>query len=256
VERLRNSGSAGHIGWQDLKLWAQEMVFENECVEPLFSQADVDEAFSPNMVCVYLHHALENRQSKERMSKPLRSTDEALAEIIKKLKNEQDYFLKSNLLPSVMEAAVNRWQEEYDEVHKEVALPLSRTDIITRAAQFGVDVNEKNFDQVYKYRENVQLCRNCCHVERCPQFLQPNKLFNCHIETERKWNNYPHTLHLVVSRGSSESKEKLVEQIKSRAVAGTNNRKKPSPIQTGEDTNIGKQVELLLLQYVGQLSSA
>ncbi|KAF2352795.1 hypothetical protein FHG87_016449 [Trinorchestia longiramus] len=88
VERLRNSGSAGHIGWQDLKLWAQEMVFENECVEPVFSQADVDEAFSSNMVLFIT--------------------------LVTYSVDDISYYFR-----------------------------FSRTDIITRAAQFGVDVNEK-----------------------------------------------------------------------------------------------------------------
>ncbi|XP_018006603.1 uncharacterized protein LOC108664518 [Hyalella azteca] len=259
IERLRHSGSAGHVGWQGLVAWANELAYDHSPVphgppphgpSPLFSRAQVDEAFSAPMVCSYVHHALEYRQSRERMKKELLGPAEARDAIFTKLANEQDYYLKNVLLPKLLKSTVQRWEAEYDEVHKAVAVPLSRLEIIQRAVALGVNVNEQNFDQIYKYRENVRMCRNCCHVEKCPHFLKPNARFNCHIETERKQADYPHTLHLLVSSDSAGNQDQLVEKIANRSAAGTRARKKPPPIPSDDLSLLKLQVEHLAQAYI------
>ena len=54
--RLRNSGSAGHVGWEDLKAWAFEMV---DLTGHLVSKEDIDMIFSNEMVAqLYIENFL------------------------------------------------------------------------------------------------------------------------------------------------------------------------------------------------------
>ncbi|XP_018014743.1 uncharacterized protein LOC108671683 [Hyalella azteca] len=202
------------------------------------------------MVVSYVHHALEHRQSRERMTRALTSHVDARDVVSKRLVSEQEYFIRHNLLPKVLEVAQQRWQAAYDAAHVGLAVPLTRPQLIARAAALGVPVTEDNFDTLYKYRPDVRLCRNCCHVEACPHFLRPNRRFNCHIEAERTAPDYPHTLHLVVSRDAAGAPEQLVQQVASRSQAGTRDRPKPPSITSTDLTHLREQVCQLAQAYV------
>ncbi|XP_047741230.1 uncharacterized protein LOC125179436, partial [Hyalella azteca] len=99
IARLRHSGSAGQVSWQGLQAWAQELACG---ATPLWSPASVQDAFSGPMVVSYVHHALEHRQSRERMTRALTSHVDARDVVSKRLISEQEYFIRHNLLPKVV----------------------------------------------------------------------------------------------------------------------------------------------------------
>ena len=46
--------------------------------------------------------------------------------------------------------ALKVWTQGYMDVHKNMAVPLSRDEIVQKATARGVDVTEESFDKIYK----------------------------------------------------------------------------------------------------------
>jgi len=219
IAKLSNLGAAGHVRWNALRGWAEYLSRPSDSPEGArLSEKDVDNIFSPKKIAAYIHFALKSKNSKERWNCAVNFElkESVKNEIETNLKNEQRKLLKSDLFNKVQEHVLQLWTQEYLKVHQDVAVPLTRGEIIARATARGYPVTEDSFSSVYKYRERVGLSRNSCHVERCPHFLRPDNRFNCHLIVERKFADYPHNLHLVTSL--EKNSEKRVNEVRQEMV--------------------------------------
>lgn len=251
--KLSHSGSVGQVSWNDLKAWAQEMlktlgpdgnpVFpsgsppdqpmdqDGKPVAPpqrrpvCLIQEDIDIAFNHESVCAYIYHSLLYRSSRARLGREMASPSEAMQIIEKNVDAEWKQTVVEVLRKHVEETVMTAWQSAYDEAHKNLVIPMTREQIVEEAQRRGIDVTLDTFSQVYKYREKVGICRNCCQVRECPQYLIPNRHVNAHLEVERRDNvHFPHTLHLAVSRnvGDLSTTHDFIEHGR---IAGTHKRK-------------------------------
>lgn len=208
VQRLNNVSSAGDLTWAVLKTFAQEVGLSQEAINQLFSEQSV---------FVYTAHALRYRRSRERLATPLNDYDGSLAFVTKQIQSENFRMVSKVVHREVWQAMEAAWLEGYSAAHRGVVRPMSRQDIVARARDKGVPVDEATFDQVYKsYREDVGLLGNACQSEACPFFLLPHKTYNQHASVERRHcYSFPHCFHRVAYENRRRDLAKAVADLQS-----------------------------------------
>lgn len=217
TKRLRNPAGCGDVRFYTFRAWAQEMGV---------SEDDINAAYDPAQVLVYVCEALRFRNSRERLARDLSTHDECLEYIKGQVAKENGKTLEQLVVKKINETAMSRWMETYLTIHKPVVKPLSREQVIAEAQPRGIQVTEETFNQVYRYDPECQLVRNACQIPACPHYLVPTKRFNQHLAVERLSGIFPHALHLVAKELCGENEDKVVEEIVTGSHSGTRNRKK------------------------------
>ncbi|CAL4067710.1 unnamed protein product [Meganyctiphanes norvegica] len=192
VNQLRNVSACGDVSWASLKTFAKEVGL---------SESDVAEIFSDENIFLYVAHSFRYTSSRERLETPLPDYIKCVEEITKKVKEESSKDIIKSLSEKLLKEMVNSWLNAYTEAHAGLVEPMTKSQIIQEARAKEIDVNEENFEQVYKrYRPSVGLMGNACQQRSCPWFLQPMKTYNEHSSTERRNANFPHGLHITSKR--------------------------------------------------------
>ncbi|KAG7165468.1 hypothetical protein Hamer_G007313, partial [Homarus americanus] len=187
VKKLSNYGSCGYVKIKSFHAWAEEMGVPNDSIK---------EASDPSQVLRYVNEALQHHSSKERLSKDLDTTEEAMEFIKKKVIQENTKTLKESLLKEGQECAEAEWHKAYTVLHSPLVMPLKQKQIIEAAQAKGIEVTEETFSRIYRYDERLGLLRNACQIPGCPHYLSPHRNFNQHLAVEREHKNFPHCLHL------------------------------------------------------------
>lgn len=139
------------------------------------------------------------------------------AEVAKNVKGESSKDVIKNLKEKLEKCMISSWTKSYNEAHAHVVEPMTKSQIIQEARSKGVDVNEGNFEQVYKrYRPSVGLMGNACQSRTCPWFLKPMKTYNQHAYAERANADFPHGLHVTSKHHCTEN----VDTITNKIIAG------------------------------------
>ncbi|CAL4101313.1 unnamed protein product [Meganyctiphanes norvegica] len=193
IRSLRNIASCGDVSWKTLQTFAKEVGLADVDIQNLFSEQNVFR---------YVAHALKYRNSRERLETPLSDYLSYEKEVTTKVQAEASKNVSIALYESLVKDMLTAWNKAYEEVHKEVVEPMTRSQIIKEATLQGISVNEENFDTVYKrFRPNVGLLGNACQSKKCPWYLKPNKSYNQHNFAERQSDNsFPHALHLATQK--------------------------------------------------------
>ncbi|RXG59084.1 Sodium-coupled monocarboxylate transporter 1, partial [Armadillidium vulgare] len=90
-----------------------------------------------------------------------------------------------------------KWREEYSAVHsREIVQPMTKELVLLTAQKKGVEVNQENFEAVYRFDSQSGLLRNSCMVKNCPFYLIPNESFGQHIFAGRE-KIFIHQFHKI-----------------------------------------------------------
>ncbi|XP_045117428.1 uncharacterized protein LOC123508074 isoform X1 [Portunus trituberculatus] len=227
VKHLKNVSSCGEVRFFTFGTWAEEMGVPKETIKA---------AYEPSQVLIYVCEALNNRSSKERMSKTLGSHSDCLKIIKEQVKKEIGNTLLGNLRRKIAELTVGEWKKEYLSTHEQIVKPLSLEQVVAEAQARGIDVTEDTFKLKYRYNAQCKLLRNACQIPVCPFYLVPNRRFNQHLAVERVFGHFPHSLHVVSKEMCDESVEHVMGEIITGSHSGRKNRKKcpivePEPFQ-------------------------
>ncbi|CAL4122243.1 unnamed protein product [Meganyctiphanes norvegica] len=208
VNQLRNVSACGDVSWNTLKTFSKEVGL---------SEMDVEDLFRDENIFTFVAHGFKYTNSRERLDSPLTEYNKCVVEITKKVKEESSKGEIKNLYEKLVNEIVNSWLCTYTEAHAGAVEPMTKSQIIQKAMVKGFNVNDENFDQIYKrYRPSVGLMGNACQSLRCPWFLQPMKTYNEHAATDRLGDDFPHALHITTKHHCAAD----VRTINNKIVAG------------------------------------
>ena len=205
IEDIRNVSACGDVSFSTLKVFAKEVGL---------SDSDVEELFSDENLFTYIAHAFQYPESKARLTRDLPTYDKCYKELRRTLQDKMKFDITQDICKQFTQQILDMWHSEYKECHSEIILPMTENTIIEKANNMGINVNERNFKQVYKrYRSTVGLLGNACQSKKCPWFLQPKNNYNEHAYAGRQSDDFPHCLHLVTKRKCFEDLSSIKQSI-------------------------------------------
>lgn len=186
VEKLRDVFLAGDISWFSLRIFAKEVGLKEDVIDNMFNEHNV---------FIYTAHALQYRDSRERLTSNVSDNVQAL--VTQRVHQENCLNIYKEFENIIVQHKKDLWLQEYLSTHREIVRPMTRSQILIEASGRGVQVTNDTFEEVYKkYRPNVGLLGNACQCRNCPFYLIPSKRYNQHLHLARHYSsNYPHHLH-------------------------------------------------------------
>ncbi|RXG73289.1 hypothetical protein Avbf_00131 [Armadillidium vulgare] len=182
IMKLKNATSAGNIRLNAIRGFLIELNLSDTLIESYFDE---------KTIFVYALHCLKTKSSsKDRLTNPLPSYEEA-REAVKRMINKENknYFeskclkavslvpLKFTMFINVLSIAEKKWREDYFRIHSnEVAEPMTKEQILFAAQGKGVQVNEQNFDQIFRYNMKKQTFKKRLHVEKLSILLDTKQI--------------------------------------------------------------------------------
>ncbi|CAL4068503.1 unnamed protein product [Meganyctiphanes norvegica] len=206
VNKLRNIASCGDVSWRTLRTFAKEVGLADDDIQNLFNDQNVFR---------YVAHALKYRNSRERLETTLSDYISYEKEVTQKVQSEAAKYVSRALFESLVNEMLTAWNNAYEEVHKEIVEPMTKSQIIKESMLRGINVNEENFDNVYKrFRSNVGLLGNACQCKKCPWYLKPNRSYNQHSFAERQTEKFfPHALHIATQKYRDSSVDEITKIV-------------------------------------------
>ncbi|KAB7495439.1 hypothetical protein Anas_06887 [Armadillidium nasatum] len=174
INNMKNEELAGDICLSDVKHFVSELNFSSRNL--------LETCFDEQLIFVSVFHCLQTRNNpKERFTKPLPNYEEA-RDIVKGTILDEKKTLVTKTIKNVLHIADYKWREEYSAVHsKEIVQPMTKEIVLLNAQKKGVEVNQENFEAVFRFDSQSGLLRNSCMVKNCPFYLIPNESFGQHI---------------------------------------------------------------------------
>lgn len=196
IEKLKkewNGGSVGNLTWTSLK------VFTNSCGYDI----------SDENIFQYVVHSIKHSGSAERMC-VVEDYESSKDWIMNELIGLNFAKLREKTISEYKTKASDKYFESLALEHQ-TTLPMSRQDIITKANELGIDVNEETFDTVYQFNSENKLLNNACMSKECPYFLVPSARFSSHIERIKANPNFIHSYHRTIYAVKNKPVNNIIE---------------------------------------------
>ncbi|KAL7643245.1 UNVERIFIED_CONTAM: hypothetical protein RMT77_006536 [Armadillidium vulgare] len=245
IMKLKNATSAGNIRLNAIREFLIELNLSDTLIESYFDE---------KIIFVYALQCLKTKSSsKDRLTNPLPSYEEAHEAVKRMINKENKNYFESKCLKAVLSIAEKKWREDYFRIHSnEVAEPMTKEQILFAAQGKGVQVNEQNFDQIFRYNIKSKLLRNACMLKNCPFYLIPNRSFNQHISVERE-KEFPHQLHKISHEVATQNgtSNDVISHILKEGYESQNGLKVPQVPSQEYLSSIDCKIEHLVNQYKG-----
>jgi len=228
IDKLKkewNDGSVGNLSWKGLKVFTNSIGYD----------------ISDNNIFQYIVHAIKHSGSADRMSQ-VEDYESSKDWIINELIGLNFAKLREQTITEYKAKASDKYFESLALEHQ-LTLPMSKQDIITKAIELGIDVNEETFDSIYQFNPDNKLLNNVCMSKDCPYFLHPRTDFSSHIERIKANPDFIHSYHRTIYADKHKSVNKIIEDL----VKGSHRPDKYS----GVPLSISKKI--LIEKYFGDI---
>jgi len=228
IDKLKkewNGGSVGNLSWKGLKVFTNSIGYD----------------ISDNNIFQYIVHAIKHSGSADRMSQ-VEDYESSKDWIINELIGLNFAKLREQTITEYKAKASDKYFESLALEHQ-LTLPMSKQDIITKAIELGIDVNEETFDSIYQFNPDNKLLNNVCMSKDCPYFLHPRTDFSSHIERIKANPDFIHSYHRTIYADKHKSVNKIIEDL----VKGSHRPDKYS----GVPLSISKKI--LIEKYFGDI---
>ena len=190
-----NGGSVGNLTWKGLKVFTNSIGYD----------------ITDENIFQYVVHAIKYSGSAERMCN-VESFEDSKDWVINELIGMNFAKLREQTIMEYKSKASDKYFESLAFEHQTI-LPISKQDIITTANGLGIDVNEENFDSIYKLNPDNKLLSNACMAKDCPYFLHPRIDFSSHIERIKANPNFIHSYHRTIYADKNKSVKNIINDL-------------------------------------------
>ncbi len=190
-----NGGSVGNLSWGGLKVFTNSIGYD----------------ISNENIFQYVVHAIKHSGSAERMCE-VEEYELSRDWVINELIGLNFAKLREQTISEYKTRASDKYFELLAIEHQ-TTLPMSKQDIIAKAKEIGIEVNEENFDSVYQFNPDNKLLNNACMSQDCPYFLHPRSDFSSHIERIKANPNFIHSYHRTIYADKHKSVNKIIENL-------------------------------------------
>ena len=200
IEKLHNEfngGSVGNLVWKGLITFTNTLGID----------------ISEENILQFAVHGLIHSGSADRMNQ-IKSYSDSKSYILNELIGIKFREIKEQKIHQYLRETSERYFEIFAQEHQNI-FPMNKQDIINKAEELGIHVNQDTFDDVYKFNPDNGLLSNACASKSCPFYLIPRTDFSAHIERLKNNPDFIHSYHRTIFAQRNKTICKIIDSIKS-----------------------------------------